>query len=281
MPKWLKILIAAVACAIVLIGFSVMSVALGFKHGGGYLIMALLFSFLGGIWRAIVGSDKTEKVETQENNSTETIDSNVSEVEMPMTETPAPAPIDSSPEPVSVMKNEDITVDKAQEVTMPDFHIVLKALLIAMMVVGIIVMIYQAVNDFTWENYTLGWVRLVSSIIGLGGFALLYMKKLSGFIIIACVLLFCIVYSAIMHDTGLGLVVGAAVFRLVTLSLILLIRKDGISAWAILLNRHMSTVQELKETFPIKPFMYVEKMPEPLQKDPAASRNNFRNWLNK
>ena len=61
MPKWLKIVIAIVACAIVIIGYSVLSATLGFKHGGGYFILILLFSLLGGIWRAIVGSGKDKE----------------------------------------------------------------------------------------------------------------------------------------------------------------------------------------------------------------------------
>lgn len=280
MPKWLKIVIAIVACAIVIIGYSVLSVALGFKHGGGYLVLILLFSLLGGIWRSIVGSSKEKESEIateEEATPSETpVKADTPTIENEITPQGIASENVEKEEmvpPVNIISNEVIA-------TTPDYHIVLKVLLIILMIVGIVVMIYQAVNDFTWENYTIGWIRLISSLIGLVGFILLYMKKLAGYIIIASVLLFSIVYSAIMHDSNLGMIVLAAVFRLVAISLFLFIRKDGVSAWSILLHRYTSTIKELKETFPVKPFLYIEKQPEVKPKESENSTSNFDNWLN-
>lgn len=280
MPKWLKIVIAIAACAIVIVGYSVLSVALGFKHGGGYLILILLFSLLGGIWRAIVGSGKdkedntTEESETSLLDATEQSEAVAEEVEKPISnlasESPKEVLNDTPPQAVKM----EVASSK------PDFHIVLKVLLLILMVVGVIVMIYQAINDFTWENYTLGWVRLISSLIGLSGFILLYLKKLSGYIIIVSILLFSIVYSAIMHDPNLGMIIIAAAFRLVAISLFLLIRKGGVSGWSILLHKHTDTLNEIKETFPVKPFVYIEKMTEEKPTETQQATNNFENWLN-
>lgn len=269
MPKWLKIVIAIVACAVVIIGYSVLSTMLGFKHGGGYIVIILLFSLLGGIWRAIVGSNKEKKTEGAIEDGNGILEPAAGQEERVRDDEVSPGT------KYSVLNANNYGPSAKQ-----DYHIVLKVLLLIMMVVGVITMIYQVVNDFTWENYTIGWVRLISSIIGLGGFVLLYMKKLSGYIIIVAVLLFSVVYSAIMHDSNLGMILLAAAFRLVAISLFLLIRKEGISAWSILLGRHMDTISELKETFPVKPFLYIEKSPDNAPKASSESTNSFDNWLN-
>lgn len=280
MPKWLKIVIAIGACAIVIIGYSVLSVALGFKHGGGYLVLILLFSLLGGIWRSIVGSGKDN--EENEVKAEGDFQSDAPSQQEPVAvEHESPFSNWASKTTDRVMANMPPQASKTEEkASKPEYHIVLKVLLLIFMIVGIIIMIYQAINDFTWENYTVGWVRIISSMIGLAGFILLYMKKLLGFIIIVSVLAFSIVYSAIMHDSGLGMVIIAAVFRLVVISLILFIRKDGVSAWSILLHKHTDTLNEIKETFPVKPFLYIEKMPEDNSAETQQQKNNFENWLN-
>lgn len=280
MPKWLKIVIAIVACAIVIIGYSVLSVALGFKHGGGYLILILLFSLLGGIWRAIVGSDKDKGKGIHEENKTTRL--GTTESAEPINEEDELLISSLYPDgPKEVLNNTPSRVAQIEVTSIkPDFHIVLKVLLLIFMVMGGIVMIYQAINDFTWENYTVGWVRLISSLIGLAGFILLYLKRLSGFIIIVSVLLFSVVYSAIMHDSSLEMVIIAAVLRLVAISLILLIRKDGISAWSILLHKHTNTLNDIKDTFPVKPFIYIEKMPENKTVETQEQTSIFENWLN-
>jgi hypothetical protein len=279
LPKWLKIVIAIAACAIVMIGYSFLSVALGFEHGGGYVLLILLFSLLGGLWRAIVGSGKDkdeDKIDEADVIRPETLTER--EPVFELTPNPVPNAVPEQSDQVVVEAQPPIakTIDSSIK---PDYHLVLMVLLIIFMAVGIVVMIYQAINDFTWENYTVGWIRLVGGLVGLGGFVLLYLKKISGYIIIVSVLLFGIVYSAIMHDSNLGMVIFAALFRLVAISLFLLIRKEGISAWSILLHKHTELLSEIKETFPVKPFVYIDKIPEGKTSESNQTSNSFDNWL--
>ena len=279
MPKWLKVTIAIAACAIVLVGYSVLSVSLGFEHGGGYFILILLFSLLGGLWRAIVGSDKNKETDVE-------TDTNPIEHEEVTDSEPSFITMENQSGNVTVDDSDQGDKNFSSPVSAStgdspksDYHIVVKVLLIILMVAGIVVMIYQAANDFTWENYTVGWIRLIGSLIGLFGFILLYLRKLSGFIIIVSVLLFSVIYSAIMHDSSIGMIIFAAVFRIVAISLILLIRKNGISAWSILLHKHSDTLHELKETFPVKPFVYIDKTPVDKPTESPKPTNSFEDWL--
>lgn len=281
LPKWLKIVIAIAACAIVMIGYSFLSVALGFEHGGGYVVLILLFSLLGGLWRAIVGSGKDKDEDDDKADEADVIQPETLTEREPVFElTPNPVPNEVPEQPDQLVAEALPPIAKTiVSSRKPDYHLVLKVLLIIFMVVGIVVMVYQAINDFTWENYTVGWIRLIGGLVGLGGFILLYLKKLSGYIIIVSILLFGIVYSAIMHDSNLGMVIFAALFRLVAISLFLLIRKDGISAWSILLNKHTELLNEIKETFPVKPFVYIDKIPKEKTSESNQTSNSFDNWL--
>ncbi len=281
MPKWLKVTIAIAACAIVLVGYSVLSVSLGFEHGGGYFILILLFSLLGGLWRAIVGSDKNKETDVvSDTNPIEHEDATDSEPsDIKMENQSATIAIDGSEHKDKILSS-PISANIGDSPKY-DFHIVVKVLLLILMVIGIVVMVYQGANDFTWENYTVGWIRLIGSLIGLSGFILLYLKKFSGFIVIVSVLLFSVIYSAIMHDANLGMIIFAAVFRVVAISLILLIRHNGVSAWSILLHRHSETLHELKETFPVKPFLYIDKTPVDKPTESPKPTMSFKDWLNK
>lgn len=77
------------------------------------------------------------------------------------------------------------------------------------------------------------------------------------------------------------MIIFAAVFRVVAISLILLIRHNGVSAWSILLHRHSETLHELKETFPVKPFLYIDKTPVDKPTESPKPTMSFKDWLNK
>lgn len=268
MPRWLKIVVAIASCAIVIISYNVLSIVLGFHNKSGNFILMILFCLLGGVWRAVVRSEgpRTIDVTLDEKcikdvvvNSDATITNSVANISK------------------AVCESSESEINDSQSINV-DYHIVVKVLLVILMVVGVIVMIYQVANDFIWENYVVGWVRLISSLIALSGLILLYAKKLSGYFITLSIYLFSIVYSSIMHDSNLEIIVLSVFLRLLLISLLLLIRNDNISAWSILLHGHLGTINKLREIFPLKPDLYIEKHIDSQQN--MNAERNFDNWLN-
>ena len=62
-----KKILAIVICVTVIIAYSLIMAALGFKHNGGIIPMAILFFVIAAIWKFITkGNESNDKNENQE-----------------------------------------------------------------------------------------------------------------------------------------------------------------------------------------------------------------------
>jgi hypothetical protein len=71
MNKRISYLVAILACAVIIIAWSVIGAAcFGWKHGGGILPMMLLLVILSGVWKGITGLAKKDKGTEEKPNDT-------------------------------------------------------------------------------------------------------------------------------------------------------------------------------------------------------------------
>lgn len=64
MSKGAKIAIAIVACLAIWLVFAIINAASGSKHGGGIIVMMIMFAIITAVWRAIVGKKGDDDKET-------------------------------------------------------------------------------------------------------------------------------------------------------------------------------------------------------------------------
>ncbi len=257
MTKRFRILIALLACAFVLIGYSAISVNLGLRNGGGYLLLILLFTLLGGIWRAIVNprADK-DKNDMRESENDSPVHLSADEGSK---KSAVQVPVNDNPRRGSSLETKEQGEAKASSQPLSsDYHTVLKVMLIIIMAVGVLIMMFQFINDMIWENYTRGAIRFLLALLTFAGFILLYLKKFMGFLIIVATHLFGIIYSAFMHAPDIGAVIIAAIFRLSLVSALLFIKKDRVSGWRILLIPYRDTFKKLRLDIPLHPLIKVD-----------------------
>lgn len=68
----MKYAIAILLCILVFVVYLIISTAMEWKHGGGYIALALLFGVISWIWKSMTSKDE-EKSDTAEIKSDENI----------------------------------------------------------------------------------------------------------------------------------------------------------------------------------------------------------------
>ena len=71
MKKLVFYLVAALACTSIVITYSVIGVFLGWKNGGGFLSIAILFGVIVATWKGIIGLSKRREPSNKEGNNDE------------------------------------------------------------------------------------------------------------------------------------------------------------------------------------------------------------------
>ena len=120
--------------------------------------------------------------------------------------------------------------------TEKDYNIIVKAFLWFCIVGGGIRAITSSISVILY-NTALGYTALALSIVGIISLYLILTKKIIGFYIwVICMFASAVINdSLLMHDDHLYLLF--ALIAIVFMCLLLLIKKDGASAWDILLKK--------------------------------------------
>lgn len=264
MKRTRSYIVAFLACALELFIYGCICAMLNLKKGGGFLFGIILFSILSVTWKSIVSAmnrpkkkitntdslnaDKLcEDKDIQDGKSADLID----ESQSPDSE------IDSlcSDHNSTTSKDEPCT-DKSEpdsDVLTEDYHPVVKGVIIVLMALSCINLFSQVITNMTWGNYSIGAIELVGGLINLFSFILIYKQKLSGVILYVGMMLLQILINLFLNSVDIESVVISCVVRLIIISLILLVRKNGVSGWSILKKNADFSCLKMKKNKELNP----------------------------
>lgn len=239
--------VAFLACAIELFIYGCICAMLDLKKGGGFLFGIILFSILSVTWKSIVSAMNRPKKKITNTDSLnedklcedrdiqDGISANFTnesqspdyEIDSLFSDNNSASSIDESS-----TDNSEPDLNALTE----DYHPVVKGVIIVMMALSCINLFSQVMTNMTWGNYSIGAIELVGGLINLFSFILIYNKKISGVILYVGMMLLQILLNIILDSVDIESIIISCVVRIFVLSLILLVRKNGMSGWSLLIK---------------------------------------------
>lgn len=226
---------AVIICIVIYLIYLAIAMSLGWKHGGGVLILALLFGIISWVWQTageMAGkADAQKKVEEQERSLEEVGAESVPESAFNEEEVLPTQPV----EPFGGMNPKEALPVTPPEITSAiqlELNGILKALFLLWMVVAGIHSIGQFVSNIE-GNYAIGAFDLAFAILGITGIAGMYAKKRWGVFVAGTFYILQLIFCLYIGDTDASYYDEAikVVIRVIVICGLLFIRKDGHSAW--------------------------------------------------
>ena len=229
----MKYCVAILACFLELLAYGTICGFLGWNNGGGYLPKIFLFGIVSATFKEIIAY--FNKKEEKKSNKYQPY-------ELPKNETQAMKSIYN----YSNVAGKTSNLADEKETTM-EFHSAVKVLLVLLMFMSGLNLLTQLYTNLLLENYIYAIVQFVGGVINFGAFYLIYKKKLLGVIIFAIMMVLQIPINLILGTDYIFPIIFSAGIRLLFLTGILCISKNGISAWKVLTFNHKDAIKELKE----------------------------------
>lgn len=228
-------ILAVIICIVIYVIYLAIAMSLGWKHGGGVLILAILFGVISWVWKTAGEmadkADAQKKVENQER----LLDDVGAEPELEPTSNEEEILPEQPVEPSG-----DMNPEEAVQVTPPtitsaiqlELNGILKALFLLWMVVAGIQSIVQFVSNIE-GSYAIGAFDLAFTFLGITGIAGMYVKKRWGLFVAGIFYILQFFFCLYIGDTDTSYYDEAikVVIRVIVICGLLFIRKDGHSAW--------------------------------------------------
>ena len=122
----------------------------------------------------------------------------------------------------------------------PEYHTILKVILILMIVTSIIQMFSKLFTNMIMDSFEWGLINFGLEVINLVAFFLILNKKLAGVIIFYAMMIFNMIWNNYAGTIDMTTVYTSCMFRIGVISLLLLISKNGISGWNILTGNYQN-----------------------------------------
>lgn len=114
------------------------------------------------------------------------------------------------------------------------YHIVVEAFLLISIIGGVFQLVTQLMTNIMWENYRLAAFQFIGGLVNAISFLLIYYGKKEGIFIYICMMILQIPINIAIGSENITPIIMSALSRVVLLSLVFCIKKDGKSAWATL-----------------------------------------------
>ena len=256
---------AVLVCLLIYFLYIVLAMEMGWKHGGGFLVVAILFGIISWFWNKATElgekEDKKRLVQeeslSQENNEekyseqeerivglqdavvadNEIIESLHEDTNI-INETPETLDYESSPE---IPNNEDIgneEVPPIPQIASTPIPLELNNILKGIFVLWMVVAGINSLMQFSTCDYSIAMLNLIFSALGITGIAGMYNKKRWGLIVTACFFMIqfiiCIIFG--QTDPSFEDETIKVFIKIFLLSILLIISKDGHTAWETIWN---------------------------------------------
>lgn len=228
-------ILAVIICIVIYLIYLAIAMSLGWKHGGGVLILALLFGIISWVWQTageMAGkADAQKKVEEQERLLEEVGAESVPESAFNEEEVLPTQPV----EPFGDMNPKEalpVTPLEIKSAIQLELNGILKALFLLWMVVAGIHSIGQFVSNIE-GSYAIGAFDLAFAILGITSIAGMCAKKRWGLFVAGTFYILQLIFCLYIGDTDASYYDEAikVVIRVIVICGLLFIRKDGHSAW--------------------------------------------------
>ena len=228
-------ILAVIICIVIYVIYLAIAMSLGWKHGGGVLILAILFGVISWVWKTAGEmadkADAQKKVENQER----LLDDVGAEPELEPTSNEEEILPEQPVEPSGDMNPEEVVQVTPPTITSAiqlELNGILKALFLLWMVVAGIQSIVQFVSNIE-GSYAIGAFDLAFTFLGITGIAGMYVKKRWGLFVAGIFYILQFIFCLYIGDTDTSYYNEAikVVIRVIVICGLLFIRKDGHSAW--------------------------------------------------
>lgn len=263
-------ILAVIICIVIYVIYLTIAMSLGWKHGGGVLILAILFGVISWVWKT--AGDMADKADAP--NRVTAPKSASDGIEFETTLEPSSKEKDVllslSKDPI-VKANTDYRIDattpKIASIIQLELNGILKALFILWMVVAGIQSIIQFILNVE-GSFVIGAFELAFTFLGIAGIAGMYTKKRWGLFVTGTFYLLQLIFCLYICDTDASFYDEAikVVIRVMVICGLLFIRKDGHSAWKTIWNNGVLNLDMLSTKDEYKAESQNDNIP-PIPKD--------------
>ena len=233
-------IVAVVVCVCIYVLYITISVMAGWKHGGGILVIAVLFGIMRAIWKSASQMGENidnmpHQVNTQRcNNAQESITESSQLPEELMTDNVKienHLPKESDPDPFL------IPIDGNTQNKQLELNNILNGLFVVWIIYSFIASLIQFIINLDGD-YLISTLDFAFNIIGIIGIIGMILKKRWGIFIVAIFFLlqFIVCTYVAMSDPSYSTETIKVVVKVVIFIALLFIRKDGYSAWETIWN---------------------------------------------